>query len=226
MAKILGALADVLNHRIAEIASPKASRKYQKGRKLMIRAKLSRNSKKVLRNQEGITLIELMVAMLLLGLFLITVSIIVPTIMRQFTYSNSLSELNSLMNNVAIEVSNDMLMATRAIDTDNTEITVNGETISTDKITIHTNAGSITYATPVTEDDWGADSVGLLLRAHSNTGDTFSPVVFPRAYYRNKSVRIECEEISAGLFKLTVYVQDQNYRTTLSREYYVRPLGL
>ena len=163
-----------------------------------------KNILRALRIKKGFTLMETVVALMLLVFFMAAISAVLPLVLKQFNNARSLAEMNGFMNNIADEITNDLLKATSV-------------SYSADTLTINTNATAIKYKT---------DGDGVLKRDYGE-GDVN---VLPVAYYHNKTkeVSVTYDEVSAGagVYVIGVTIVDNKNNTSLFREYYVKPLAI
>lgn len=172
--------------------------------------------RRALRSRSGMTLVELILAMILLAVIGTTVAAsLVPTL-NAYNNTNSVAEMNALMDNLTRDFLSDLGKAR--------EVTLSG----TGELTIKTDLTSISY---------GVDADGYLYR------DTAANLVFPKGYYKKKTISIayqttskassETEPLAPGFYgkdsKFSILVQVSLYdkgSQMVTRSYAVKPLGM
>lgn len=88
--------------------------------------------KKILRNKSGMTLLEVMAALLIFAIFGVMVSASLVPMLKQFSHSNELSEMSMLLDNISDEISNNVSVA-KAVKLENDKsivCTMDGYTLS------------------------------------------------------------------------------------------------
>lgn len=137
---------------------------------------------KLLKNKNGMTMIELIVGMLVFSIIAISASTILVPTLRAYAKANDLAEINTLLDNLSAEVLDDISRAT--------EVTITNTGIAPDtntEIKIKTNVNTVTY-----------DATSGLLCMDG------TPVLH-EDYYKGKTVRLECykDDKSVPLYDLT-----------------------
>ncbi|MCL2865997.1 MAG: prepilin-type N-terminal cleavage/methylation domain-containing protein [Lachnospiraceae bacterium] len=161
---------------------------------------------KIRKAKQGITLVEVIVAMALSAIIMAAVASLLPSILRIYDSANQIAERNTLLNNVANRMVGDMADARQIIP---------GE----DTLTIRTGSEQIVYT-----------MIGN--RIERQMGSEVAVDILPANYNRNMSVDFACKEIEAtdGVLEkgyiLTLTVTNSKNDGTLEREYAVLPLAL
>jgi len=168
-------------------------------------------SMKTLRCRKGMTMVEVVLAMLLFAIISATAAAaLVPTV-TAYRDANTLAEMNTLLDNLSGEMLCDIGKA-REI------------TITEDEITIKTESTTVTY---------GVSDEGLLYRG------TQASLVLPESFYKRKKVELSFldaaganelsgtfEKESELAFQVKLVIQAEDGSELVSRCYAAKPLGL
>ncbi|MCL2499915.1 MAG: type II secretion system GspH family protein [Defluviitaleaceae bacterium] len=153
-------------------------------------------------NTKGVTLMELIVAMLVFSIIMAAATSAFAPMLNAFRRANNFAEANTLMDNLAMHVLADINNAIR---------------IDTDKMSIHTPS-------PIYYDEFE----GFLMRDTSPDRDNPNPLyVLDRGFYRN--IRIDefyWDEDSPGLISVTFVIEHITDGWKRERTYTARPVGL
>ena len=159
---------------------------------------------KILKNKNGMTLIEMIVSMVLFVIVAATVSAILVPMLKVYAKANEFAECNTLLDNIANQIISDLSDATVEL-----EDLGAGNEIS---ITID-NPEDVKYSVD-------SDS-GVLLKNDIP--------VLTKTYYKNKSVSFVCNSASTDsgtAYTLTVIILSDRHGEMMRRKYVVRPLAL
>ena len=158
---------------------------------------------KVLKNNKGFTLAELIVVMVVSSLVLASIAAMLPSILGQYEQANELAERNTMLNNIANQIISDMADATKPIaDSDGED----------NYLSIIAGANKVIYT---------RNDEGVLLRNES--------VVLPKGYYKKERVSFSCvaaKKATKTAYILTVTISSTKSGGSLSREYAVAPIAL
>jgi type II secretory pathway pseudopilin PulG len=173
------------------------------------------------RNNKGITLVELIVAMLVFTVITTAVASVFAPMLMGFRRVNEMAEINAILDNVAIIILNDIHSAVRIEPAES-----------------NSNVASLNifYDDPFNDDfDFDSDDLPLpnveyridaniIMRLTPRSIPPSELPIFDENFYRNNTVSFRWE-VDDGLFILTVTIDhlDGWQRT---RTYTARPLGL
>lgn len=163
---------------------------------------------KILKCKKGMTLVELIVGVMIFTVITTIASAVLAQMVRVYSQSNELAELNTLLDNVANHIVSDISNATTPL----VNIGIDNE------ITVVIDTNTITYT--VAGD-------GTLLRS---AGGAAPIPILPKTFYKNKSVGFVLNLSPSGTgtaYMLTVTIHsDHNGSPIISRDYAIRPLAL
>ncbi|MDR0325900.1 MAG: type II secretion system GspH family protein [Oscillospiraceae bacterium] len=161
---------------------------------------------KRLKNKQGVTLTELIVAMLVMSIIMMAVTTVFLPMYNAYVNANELAEVNTLLDNLSAIIMSEVA--------DLTEIINEGSTF-----TIRTNVnGTNRYVT------YFIDSNGFLRRSTTNDQSN-ARLVLDEGFYRNYTVDIDFRRSGdVCIVELTLYNRGSTEGT--SREYVARPIGL
>ncbi|MCL2002829.1 MAG: prepilin-type N-terminal cleavage/methylation domain-containing protein [Oscillospiraceae bacterium] len=152
---------------------------------------------KRLNNQKGVTLTELIVAMLVMSIIMLAVTAVFLPMYNAYINANSMAEVNNLLNALSSVIMNDIEDA-EDIDWDDDDGTLTITRVGAPR-EIHYTIGT------------GA-AAGLLLRNGTP--------VFAGEYYKGKTVQIGYAEEAAGISAVTLTILG------VTRTYAARPVGM
>ena len=158
---------------------------------------------KFLKCNKGLTLVELVITMVICAVIMTTVAAIFPTVLRSYEQANSLAERNTLLNNLANQITADLSDLSKQVSEENLGVK--------NRLSFTTGQGEIVY---------GVEG-GVLLKNGSE--------VFSKDYYKNKSVEFLCVAEKGGsvtAYTLTVTITADKGGESISRDYAVTPLVL
>ena len=159
-------------------------------------------------NSRGLTLLELIIAMLVLSIIMTVAFSMFAPMFRAYERANNLAEVNSLMDNVAALIIDDLANATEAPDDSVTHLRFR-----------------TTYFVEFAARPANQDSDQLVISKQIRNSEPWIPVL-PVMYYKGNSMIIEYIDITNTgviIFELTLRSPDDWVRT---KEYAVRPVGL
>ena len=162
-----------------------------------------------LLNNKGVTLIELVVAMMVLSIIMISVTAVFAPILRSFERANNLAEANTLLDNLSALIMDDVGSATA--------IPLQGSTAS----------GGFAVKTAYDVFYYG-DADGILWRKVPG----FAGPVLQKDFYKYRgddtvfSVAADCDfDEASGLVTITLTLS-ADFGWTLERVYTAKPVGL
>jgi len=163
--------------------------------------------RKLLKNKQGLTLIEVIVGSLLFGLVAITVFTVIAPMMQAFMISNDLAEYNMVLDSVGNKITSEIAQASEVTPV------ANGVVVTTD-------AGDTYYY---------VDGNGVLRRTSGNIPGDNDEFVFQPGFYRGKSAVFEViGDADSPLYTVNVTVSSTGGRAassaTRERAYTVRSL--
>jgi type II secretory pathway pseudopilin PulG len=165
---------------------------------------------KALNNKKGATLTELVVAMLVMSIIMLSVTTVFLPIYNAYAYANNLAEVNNLLDSLSSVILSDLENASG-------DVTWNGTAL-----TIPVRGGaSVTYTIRTIS----AELPGGLLQR--NGAD-----VYAAGFYRRKTVGLDAEtdvndvvtDIN-GAITVTITIYDRD-GVMASRDYAARPVGM
>jgi len=174
--------------------------------------------KSLISGNNGFTMMELIVSMIVLSLILIAVTAVLAPVLQTFERANNLAEANTLLDNLSTIVLNDVTNAT-AIDADPRTVITDSYGEPVDVIFIIKTTYYIRYY---------SDSRGILCKETLG----FQEPVLQKDFYKYKGdgtvFRIDagCHvNDSTGLVTITLTLR-ADFMQPISREYTSAPLGL
>jgi hypothetical protein len=183
---------------------------------------------KKINNNQGITMTELIISILVFSIIMMATTSIFTPMLRGFLRASHLSEANTIMDNVAAVMLTDLTMADRIRLPDAITGSPEPATDGENDIWINFNLFNHTRFTAVDgrifrdldEDDDLSDLDNL-------DEDTLRKKIFDEGFYRNYAVGFEWE-IDDGLVILTIFVSldFDGLQWERSRVYTVRPMEL
>jgi prepilin-type N-terminal cleavage/methylation domain-containing protein len=180
------------------------------------------------KNNHGLTLVELIVAMAVFTVVTTSVTALLVPIMRTQMRAIEAAEYNTLLNNVANQIISDMRDATPLSPTADPAAAVELPTDpASPLLRIVKGSQIIVYSIG---DDSG-DNKGLLLRSVTGNPDHGTSVLPSRYYRNNRGVSFDCKEAGSVTgniaFVLTVSITNRDDSSIIiSRDYAVSPLAL
>lgn len=164
--------------------------------------------KKILKSKKGFTLVELIVSIVVFAIILTSVSTILVRILRFYAQANELAELNTLVDNIANQITSDISRVTLPVP-------VQDLGKENDVCLTIEETNDIRYTVDALD--------GVLLKNDS--------IVYSKPFYKEKSLSfiLNAESGAAGVaYILTVRIlSDQDGGgEMISRDYAVRPLAL
>lgn len=171
---------------------------------------LLKNINMIIKNKQGLTLVEVVVGFLIFTILFMGVSAVLVPTLNTYAKANDMAELTTLMNTASAEITNDLSQSVR-----NAEISGSGN----DEIKIYVGGNVI---------DYRVTTGGIIERSFN--GNTPAPI-FDERYYKGKSVdmsfQVDYADPPAGEPTYTLNMKISNDRAgTLKSEFVVRPLIL
>ena len=161
---------------------------------------------KVLKCKKGMTIIELVIAMILFVMLTIAVSAVFAPMMRAYAKANEIAECNTLLDNIANQMISDMSEVTKPLEDNNSLPVDDILLIDIDNVKV----------------DYSIDSDGIVLKNGA--------AVLSKNFYKDKSIKFSCsaaDELDGKAYILTVAIfSDENNEQIASRDYAVKPLFL
>lgn len=157
-------------------------------------------------NKNGFTLLELIVSIMVLSLIMIAITTVFTPALQAFSRANNLAEANTLLDNVATLVMDDVINATEVIP-------------GTGTFTVKASHNFLYYT----------NGEGILCRSMPG----YDSPVLPRDYYKYKgqgseqtvfSVTASCA-VRDGLVTITLTLTSDS-GWSLTRDYTAKPVGL
>ena len=192
---------------------------------------------RVIRNNKGLTLVELVIGMVVLTIILTMVVSIVMPMMQFQRRANLLAEQNSLLDNLANQIIYDISMATSIITTLETINAPAAPGISAPLlIPVSASSGSeIEYDIETFIPAGSNEHTSLIRRSQAEITNYLLPDRFHRGL-RVQSIAIERvdevndNEVEGIVYMLTLVLQSipregHGSPVTFQRDYFVRPLG-
>jgi len=174
--------------------------------------------KSLISKNDGFTMMELIVSMVVLSLILIAVTAVLAPVLQTFERANNLAEANTLLDNLSTIVMNDIANAT-SIDTDPHSVIIDSYGEPVDVLFIIKTIYYIRYYT---------DSRGILCKETLG----FQEPVLQKDFYKYNGdstvfqIEAECNvDEDAGLVTVTLTLH-ASFMRPLDREYTSAPLGL
>jgi len=166
------------------------------------------------KNNKGLTLIELVVGLIIFGIISVAISMILAPTLFAYMRANDFAEYNALLDNVANHMINDISQITDIIDENELGSWIDGDT----------NTGVITLLQSTQIIQYTVNENGALIKDHP---------VFSEDFYKSKklSVRIDYSDTNTATndiaYILTIRLTEDNTMSNLfqiEREYAVKPL--
>ena len=159
---------------------------------------------KVLLNKKGTSLMEILVGSLMFALLAVTVSTVLTPMIMAMTRANDLAEYNTLLDNVANQITSDITQAIAPLE------------LGQNTITIITNKGTLTYCLRNEKTNGG---ILQIIEGENPARDVFSP-----GFYKHKLISFSAEyDEEKQLYTLTVTVSPETATSpTFTRDYVVR----
>lgn len=164
--------------------------------------------RKIITCNKGVTLVEIIVTLVLSVIVMTSVAAVLPRILNLFRYTNTMAERNTMLNNVANPILDDLRSAN--------DIPKQTGSDASSVLTIPTPTGVVKYSIESEDINRGA-----LLR----NGD----LVFSSEYYNGIGISFELTPVSSTSvsYDLTVTITPQQGRgSMMERTYAVTPLIL
>jgi prepilin-type N-terminal cleavage/methylation domain-containing protein len=160
---------------------------------------------KALNNKKGVTLTELVVAMLVMSIIMLSVTTVFLPVYNAYTYANNLAEVNNLLDSLSSVILSDLENASGDVRWDGTALTIP---------TRHGGAG-VTY------------TVNDELLERNGTP------VYARGFYKAKTVELDAEaDVNNiitpgpnGAITVTIIIRDRTGVMAI-RDYAARPVGM
>ena len=149
-----------------------------------------------LRNKKGMTLTELIVAMLVMSIIMLAVTTVFLPIYNAYVNANELAEINSLLNSLSSYVMSDLENAREVPDFDDNTLVIDT------RITV-------TYAT---------NGDNILTRN--------AVPILDAGFYKRKGARIAGFTELDGVFTIELALVDRNNVEIIRRSYSAKPIGL
>jgi prepilin-type N-terminal cleavage/methylation domain-containing protein len=164
--------------------------------------------KNPVNNKKGLTLVEMMVAMLVFTIIVGAVSVVFAPLMHTVFRSKEMSEVNALLDKLSIDIISDLADM-------NTDIVIpaGGLDLAVSSLEIRTSRVDVTYSI----------DAGGFLRKTDHTGVNVG--IIDDSYYKNKTVGITVTR-SESTFTATLTLFDRDGNPMAARPYTVRPLAL
>jgi prepilin-type N-terminal cleavage/methylation domain-containing protein len=157
---------------------------------------------KRLNNRKGVTLTELIAAMLVLSIIMLAVSMVFVPLFNAYVRANNFAEINTILDNISAVILSDLANAA--------EVPVFEE-----------DEGMLTIeARPRVQYSMDGD---IIVR---DVGGRGSQPIFHEGFYRNNSVRIDDYSDDTLTLVLGELRRDGTFGEIVRRSYAVRPLGL
>jgi len=155
-------------------------------------------------NNKGVTLVELIVAMVVMTVITISVAAVLMPLHSYYKRANDLAEVNTILDNISSLIMSDVANASR----------INPEpSAPANAFLIVTTTRNIIYA---------YDDDGLIIR--SSVSGAFIPVL-DKGYFKNKNVTVSCT-VSEGLVTIIISLTDDDGFWNVQRSYAARPVGM
>ena len=171
---------------------------------------------KCIKNQKGVTLVELIVAMIVMSIIMMAVTAVFAPIYQTYIEANELAEVNSLLDTISAVIMDDLADATVPAPAPITA-------------TLSDTSGVILGISSQPVANYRVNN-GLLERNtkdFTNEGDWFP--IYAQGFSRNKNVEVVFSE-AGGVCTVTIILTDNRPaklgREVARRSYVARPVGL
>ena len=154
---------------------------------------------KRIMNQKGMTLTELIVAMLVMSIIMLAVTAVFLPIYNAYVNANELAEVNLLLNSLSAYIMSDLENAR-------------------DEPALDTPYGTLTINTRI--------GVACAYATEDNVLTRNSVPVLDEGYYKKKGAAIKSLDVSDGICTVELALLDRNGAEIISRAYSAKPVGL
>ena len=164
---------------------------------------------RLLFNNKGITLMELIMAIFVMSIIMIAATAVFAPMFQAYQRANNLAEVNTLLDNLAALVMDDVANARRIEQ-------------GPEGVTITTSRGIVYF---LDDENNGNENI-LFKRAMSSDGDEEGLPVLQREFYRSTHISVfDLVEEANGVVRLTLQLTSAD-GWVRDRTYTARPVGL
>jgi len=153
--------------------------------------------KKIFKSKKGMTLMEILVGSIMLAVFAVAISMIIPPMLLAFMRANDFAEYNALLDSVGNQIVSDVVRASDPLTTapagGGAQVEIAGAVTGVDNVTIPiTGAGNVEYS---------ISAQGTLERGGAE--------VFPQGFYKGKEIgfTIRAHEDMDGAYEIVVIIR-------------------